>query len=58
MTLSWNGEAGLRYNPAVGATLQNDIVSWLDITEQPELEANNIFNIPNHAVKSLQVEIL
>uniref|UniRef100_A0A183C0J1 SRCR domain-containing protein n=1 Tax=Globodera pallida TaxID=36090 RepID=A0A183C0J1_GLOPA len=41
-----NGEAGVRYLPHISTVLQRNIVSWLDRAEQPELEANGIYLIP------------
>ncbi|VDO43648.1 unnamed protein product [Haemonchus placei] len=55
MTLTRAGQAGLRYNPQISSSLQNDIVSWLDMREQPELEANNVYIIPNEAYRTIQV---
>ena len=50
-----NENAGVRFNPRISEALQRDIVGWLDKKEQPELEANNVFLIPNHTITELQV---
>ncbi|CAB3397311.1 unnamed protein product [Caenorhabditis bovis] len=55
VTVSFNGQSGVRYNPSLSAHLQNDIVSWLSLREQPELEANNIFHIPNRDLDFIEV---
>ncbi|PIO60479.1 hypothetical protein TELCIR_18024 [Teladorsagia circumcincta] len=40
---------------SVGITLEDrDIVSWLDLREQPELEANNIYIIPDKDYQTIQ----
>uniref|UniRef100_A0A914HL06 SRCR domain-containing protein n=1 Tax=Globodera rostochiensis TaxID=31243 RepID=A0A914HL06_GLORO len=44
-----NGEAGVRYLPHISTVLQRNIVSWLDRAEQPELEANGIYLIPQES---------
>ncbi|KAK0410181.1 hypothetical protein QR680_004996 [Steinernema hermaphroditum] len=53
--LNQNGNAGLRYDPHVSEALQRDIVTWLERKEQPEMEANNVFTIPNRNLNVLQV---
>ncbi|CAI4225131.1 unnamed protein product [Auanema sp. JU1783] len=55
VTVSQSGQAGFRYNPKVSSSLQQDIVSWLELREQPELEANNVFIIPNTTHSRIQV---
>ncbi|KIH44450.1 hypothetical protein ANCDUO_25524 [Ancylostoma duodenale] len=55
MSLTRSGQAGLRYNPSISSSLQRDIVSWLDMREQPELEANNIYIIPDNAYQTIEV---
>lgn len=55
MIVSHSGQAGLRYNPQVSSSLQRDIVSWLDMREQPELEANNIYIIPDRTYEKIEV---
>lgn len=55
MSLTRSGQAGLRYNPSISSSLQRDIVSWLDMREQPELEANNIYVIPDNAYQTIEV---
>ncbi|KAJ1365163.1 hypothetical protein KIN20_025393 [Parelaphostrongylus tenuis] len=55
MSLTRSGQAGLRYDPKISAELQRDIVSWLDMREQPELEANNIYIIPSETYKYVEV---
>jgi hypothetical protein len=50
-----NGNAGVRYFPRISNVLQRDIVSWLDRREQPELEANGIYIIPNNRLKRIQL---
>ncbi|TKR61179.1 hypothetical protein L596_028324 [Steinernema carpocapsae] len=53
--LNQNGNAGLRYDPQVSEAVQKDIVTWLEKKEQPEMEANNVFIIPNHTLTRFQV---
>ncbi|KIH43403.1 hypothetical protein ANCDUO_26590, partial [Ancylostoma duodenale] len=55
MSLTRSGQAGLRYNPSISSSLQRDIVSWLDMREQPELEANNIYIIPDNVYQTIEV---
>ncbi|WKY09273.1 hypothetical protein Q1695_001993 [Nippostrongylus brasiliensis] len=55
MRVTHSGQAGLRYNPKISAALQTDIVSWLDMREQPELEANNIYIIPDNNYRTIEV---
>lgn len=52
-----NENAGIRYNPRISAPLQRDIVSWLDRREQPELEANNVFTVPDPKITRLQLQL-
>ena len=55
ISVTHSGQAGFRYNPSVASSLQTDIVSWLDIREQPELEANNVYAIPTRKHNVVQV---
>lgn len=55
VTINFNGQSGMRYNPSLSALEQNDIVSWLSLKEQPELEANNIFRIPDQQLDLIEV---
>lgn len=55
VTINFNGQSGMRYDPSVAALDQEDIVSWLSLREQPELEANNIFRIPDHSLDLIEV---
>ncbi|EGT45297.1 hypothetical protein CAEBREN_07064 [Caenorhabditis brenneri] len=55
VTISHSAQSGMRYNPSVSALEQNDIVSWLSLKEQPELEANNIFRIPDQRLDLIEV---
>nr|CAD2174347.1 unnamed protein product [Meloidogyne enterolobii] len=55
LSIQQNGNAGVRYLPRISTSLQRDIVSWLDRREQPELEANGIFIIPNYHLKRIQL---
>uniref|UniRef100_A0A915M244 SRCR domain-containing protein n=1 Tax=Meloidogyne javanica TaxID=6303 RepID=A0A915M244_MELJA len=55
LSIQQNGNAGVRYLPRISTSLQRDIVSWLDRREQPELEANGIFIIPNYQLKRFQL---
>ncbi|KAI1717620.1 scavenger receptor cysteine-rich domain-containing protein [Ditylenchus destructor] len=55
ITVEGNENAGVRYNPRIEAPIQRDIVSWLDRREQPELEANNVYIIPNKTIFKLEV---
>uniref|UniRef100_A0A8R1DMH6 SRCR domain-containing protein n=1 Tax=Caenorhabditis japonica TaxID=281687 RepID=A0A8R1DMH6_CAEJA len=55
VTINFNGQSGMRYNPSVSAREQEDIVSWLSLKEQPELEANNIFRIPDQKLDLIEV---
>ncbi|KAF1753039.1 hypothetical protein GCK72_019595 [Caenorhabditis remanei] len=55
VTISFSGQSGMRYNPSVSALEQDDIVSWLSLKEQPELEANNIFRIPDQKLDLIEV---
>jgi hypothetical protein len=55
VTMEGNENAGLRYNPQVEHSTQRDIVSWLERSEQPELEANNVIIIPNQKVSTVEV---
>uniref|UniRef100_A0A1I7UI11 SRCR domain-containing protein n=1 Tax=Caenorhabditis tropicalis TaxID=1561998 RepID=A0A1I7UI11_9PELO len=55
VTISFSGQSGVRYNPSVSALEQEDIVSWLSLKEQPELEANNIFRIPDQRLDLIEV---
>ncbi|CEF63163.1 SRCR domain and Parallel beta-helix repeat and Pectin lyase fold/virulence factor domain and Pectin lyase fold domain and C-type lectin-like domain and C-type lectin fold domain and SRCR-like domain-containing protein [Strongyloides ratti] len=50
-----NGNAGIQYNPMVHEGTQKDIVSWLDKKEQPEMEANNVFIVPNGINQTITV---
>uniref|UniRef100_A0A0M3IM39 SRCR domain-containing protein n=1 Tax=Ascaris lumbricoides TaxID=6252 RepID=A0A0M3IM39_ASCLU len=50
-----NGNAGFRYNPRVSVSLQRDIVTWLERREQPEMEANNVYTIPNRNITTISV---
>ncbi|KHN76816.1 HHIP-like protein 1 [Toxocara canis] len=53
--VSGNGNAGFRYNPRVSVSLQRDIITWLERREQPEMEANNVYVIPNRNITTLSV---
>ncbi|CAI2352995.1 unnamed protein product [Caenorhabditis sp. 36 PRJEB53466] len=55
VTINFSGQSGMRYNPSVSALEQDDIVSWLSLREQPELEANNIFRIPDNNLDLIEV---
>ncbi|CAL2046926.1 unnamed protein product [Caenorhabditis brenneri] len=55
VTISHSAQSGMRYNPSVSALEQDDIVSWLSLKEQPELEANNIFRIPDQRLDLIEV---
>jgi hypothetical protein len=55
MIVEQNENAGIRYLPQISTSQQRDIVSWLDRQEQPELEANGIFLIPNGQHQRIQV---
>ncbi|CAP36001.2 Protein CBG18580 [Caenorhabditis briggsae] len=55
VTISFSGQSGMRYNPSISALEQEDIVSWLSLKEQPELEANNIFRIPDQKLDLIEV---
>ena len=55
MVVEQNENAGIRYLPQISTSQQRDIVSWLDRQEQPELEANGIFVIPNGQNQRIQV---
>uniref|UniRef100_A0A914RU07 SRCR domain-containing protein n=1 Tax=Parascaris equorum TaxID=6256 RepID=A0A914RU07_PAREQ len=44
-----------RYNPRISTSLQRDIVTWLERREQPEMEANNVFTIPNRNFTTISV---
>uniref|UniRef100_A0A0N4ZT88 SRCR domain-containing protein n=1 Tax=Parastrongyloides trichosuri TaxID=131310 RepID=A0A0N4ZT88_PARTI len=50
-----NGNAGIRYNPIVHEVTQKDIISWLDKKEQPEMEANNVYIVPNGINMTMEV---
>uniref|UniRef100_A0AC35U2L2 Beta_helix domain-containing protein n=1 Tax=Rhabditophanes sp. KR3021 TaxID=114890 RepID=A0AC35U2L2_9BILA len=50
-----NGNAGIRYNPLISAPTQRDIVSWLDKKDQTDMEANNVFIVPNTELTSIEV---
>lgn len=53
MLIDGNENAGFRYDPKIDAHLQRDIVTWLDRREQPELEANNVYIIPNKTLTKI-----
>lgn len=53
MLIEGNENAGLRYDPKIDANFQRDIVTWLDRREQPELEANNVYIIPNRTLNKI-----
>ncbi|VBB30847.1 unnamed protein product [Acanthocheilonema viteae] len=55
VSLSGNGQSGFRYNPLITNDLQHDIVTWLERREQPEMETNNVFIIPNDNIDKLTV---
>lgn len=56
VTIKDNQNAGFRYDPQISASLQRDIVSWLDITEQPQLEANQVFVLPQNKKQIIVLE--
>ncbi|VDK20801.1 unnamed protein product [Anisakis simplex] len=53
--VSGNGNAGFRYDPRVSVPLQRDIVTWLVRRDQQEMEANNVYVIPNRSITELVV---
>ncbi|CAD6189688.1 unnamed protein product [Caenorhabditis auriculariae] len=55
VTINYSGQSGIRYNPSISALTQKDIVSWLELREQPEQEANNIFHIPKNGLDHIEV---
>ncbi|CAG9540523.1 unnamed protein product, partial [Cercopithifilaria johnstoni] len=55
VSLTGNGQSGFRYDPLITNDLQRDIVTWLERREQPEMEANNVFIIPNVNIDKLTV---
>uniref|UniRef100_A0A1I7V5N8 Methyltransferase n=1 Tax=Loa loa TaxID=7209 RepID=A0A1I7V5N8_LOALO len=55
VSLIGNGQSGFRYNPLITNDLQYDIITWLERREQPEMEANNVFIIPNTNIDKLMV---
>ncbi|VDM92148.1 unnamed protein product [Litomosoides sigmodontis] len=55
VSLAGNGQSGFRYNPLITNDLQRDIVTWLERREQPEMEANNVFIMPNANFDKLTV---
>ncbi|VDM08815.1 unnamed protein product [Wuchereria bancrofti] len=55
VSLTGNEQSGFRYNPMITNDLQRDIVTWLERREQPEMEANNVFIIPNVNIDKLTV---
>ncbi|VDN08455.1 unnamed protein product [Thelazia callipaeda] len=55
VSLSKNGQSGFRYNSFISKNLQRDIVTWLERREQSEMEANNVFVIPNKNIDQLVV---
>uniref|UniRef100_A0A7E4VD53 SRCR domain-containing protein n=1 Tax=Panagrellus redivivus TaxID=6233 RepID=A0A7E4VD53_PANRE len=55
VVIEQNENAGVRFDPQISKAQQSDIVTWLDRREQPDLEANNVFHIPNSSVSRLEV---
>uniref|UniRef100_A0A915PUQ6 SRCR domain-containing protein n=1 Tax=Setaria digitata TaxID=48799 RepID=A0A915PUQ6_9BILA len=55
VSLTGSGQSGFRYDPLISNDLQRDIVTWLERRELPEMEANNVFIIPNMNIDKLTV---